>query len=239
MASTSAPTRRAAPAPRGPDRPPRVPSGPTRQRRWSLALVSILVTIGSALAFALLWVNAGGREPVLAVARPVPEGQLIEAADLAVVRVSADPGLRPVGADRRAAVIGQSAAVDLVPGALLTQGQWGDASLLAEGDVVVGVPVPREQLPSGRLQPGDQVLVVLNASSSAPADLDGGAGRPAGSVAPGSLGRVLAEARVFASDELVDGSTAVVSLAVPREGAPDIAGASAEGRVSLVLVPDR
>lgn len=239
MASTSAPTRRGAAAPGGPDRAPRAPSGPTSQRRWSLALVSILVTVGSALTFAVLWVNAGGRQPMLAMARAVPAGQLIEADDLAVVQVSADPGLRPVPAAQRAAVIGQSAATDLVPGALLTQGQWGDASLLAEGDVVVGVPVPREQLPSGRLQPGDKVLVVLNASSSDPVDAGGGGGRPSGSVAPGSLGRVLAEARVFASDELVDGATAVLSLAVPRDSAPDVAGASAEGRVSLVLVPDR
>jgi hypothetical protein len=239
MASTSAPTRRGGPPSRPPDRPPRVPPASRRQRRWSLALVSILVTIGSALAFALLWLNAGDRQPMLAVARAVPKGQVIDAADLAVVRVSADPGLRSVGADRRSTVIGQTAAADLVPGALLAEGQWGSGSLLAEGDVVVGVPVPREQLPAGQLQAGDQVLVVLNAPSTS-SEGSGGSGRTTGGVAPGSLGQVLAEGRVFASDVLLDtATTAVVSLAVAREAAPDVAGASAAGRVSLVLVPDR
>lgn len=238
MTGTSVPARRRGSPTGGPDSPPRVMAAPARQRRWSLALVSILVTMGSALAFALLWMNAGDRQPVLALARAVPAGQVIEAADLAVVQVSADPGLRPVGVERRAAVIGQTAATDLVAGALLTEGQWSSGSLLAEGDVVVGVPVPREQLPTGQLQPGDQVLVVLNAPSAASPEV--GSGRSAGGVAPGSLGQVLAEARVFASDELIEAATtAVVSLAVPREAAPDIAGASAAGRVSLVLVPDR
>jgi hypothetical protein len=40
-----------------------------RQRRWSLALLAVLLTVGSALAFVVLWLNAGERRPVLAVAR--------------------------------------------------------------------------------------------------------------------------------------------------------------------------
>lgn len=239
MASTNAPPRGGGPSSRRPDRPPRQLPAPRRQRRWSLALVSILVTVGSALAFALLWADAGGRQPMLAVAQAVPAGQVIEADDLAVVRVSADPGLRPVSVDRRSAVVGQTAVTDLVAGTLLTDGQWGSGSLLAEGDVVVGVPIPREQLPQGELQPGDQVLVVLNSSASTPSEA-GSSDRTVGGVSLGSLGQVLTEGRVFASDELAAAATtAVVSLAVPREAAPDVAGAAATGRVSLVLVPDR
>ena len=51
--------------------PPRQPmadrGGPTlvpgggRQRRWSLALLAVLLTVGSALAFVILWLNAGDK----------------------------------------------------------------------------------------------------------------------------------------------------------------------------------
>src|SRR5262249_58236350 len=124
-----APARGACPrAPPPPPPPPRSApaadrSAPTllpgggRQRRWSLALVAVLVTLGSALAFAVLWTNAGDRQPVLAMARDVPAGQTISAADLRVVRVAADGGIRPVSSSARSQVIGRPAALGLAAGA--------------------------------------------------------------------------------------------------------------------------
>ena len=72
MASTTLPSR---PTPSGPGRsaPALVPGG-GRQRRWSLALLAVLVTVASALGFVVLWMNAGGREPVLALRRNVAAG---------------------------------------------------------------------------------------------------------------------------------------------------------------------
>ena len=96
-----------------------LPSGLTsknrRQRRWSLALVGILLILGSGLLFMLLFVNAGDRSPVLAVARDVPAGQVITGGDLRIVRVGADPGVDTISEARRSDVIGQTAAVDLLP----------------------------------------------------------------------------------------------------------------------------
>ena len=60
--ATTLPKRTPTPADRA--APSLVPGG-GRQRRWSLALVAILVTLGSALAFVVLWMNAGDRKPVL------------------------------------------------------------------------------------------------------------------------------------------------------------------------------
>lgn len=220
-------------------RPPRLAPATRRQRRWSLALVSILVTLGSALTFALLWTNAGDRRPVLALARAVPSGQVVEAADVTVVHISTDPGLRPIVATRRHEVIGQTAASDLVPGTLLTEAQLGEESLLGEDEVVVGVALGAGQMPSGLLQRGDRVLVVLTSPTG---EIPEGAGVPGGSgrSQPASLGRPLAEARVFATESLGDASSEVLlSLAVARADAADVAGAAAGDRVSLVLVPEQ
>src|SRR5690606_36253197 len=78
---------------------------PRRQRRWSLALVAALVVLGSALAFAVLWMNAGDRKPVLALARDVDAGEVLTDGDLEVVRVAADPGVVLVPSDARAEVV--------------------------------------------------------------------------------------------------------------------------------------
>lgn len=237
MATTAATPRRGGAPGRGAPRPPRVAPSSRRQRRWSLALVSILVTLGSALAFALLWTNAGDRRPVLAVARAVPAGQVVQADDVTVVQVSADPGLRPMAAGRRNEVIGQTAATDLAPGTLLTEAQLGEESLLGEGEVIVGVALGAGQLPSGLLQRGDSVIVVLTSPSGTSPEATGGSSRPGEAPA---LGRPLAEARVFASEQLADASsTVLMSLAVDRADAADVAGAAAGDRVSLVLVPDQ
>lgn len=234
MTSTTSPTRRGGPAPRGPARTATPPA--RRQRRWSLALVSVLVTLGSALTFAILWANAGDRQPVLAVSKTVPAGQVIEAGDLTVVRVAADPGLRPLPVERRDEVVGKTAAADLVPGTLLTDGHLGDESLVGQGEAVVGVAVQGGQLPVGNLRRGDRVRVVLTSPAGSPAE--GSAGTGGGGTA--SLGQVVAEGRVFEVEQLADASsTVVVSLVVPEERAPTIAGASAAERVSLVLVPAR
>lgn len=81
-----------------------------------MTVVAVLVAAGSALVFALLWLNAGDRGAVLAVAGAVAAGEVIEAGDVAAVRVSVDPVLAPLPARARADVIGQTAAVDLVAG---------------------------------------------------------------------------------------------------------------------------
>jgi SAF domain len=95
-----------------------VPGG-GRQRRWSLALLAVLLTVGSALAFVVLWLNAGERKPVIVVAREMQAGQAFTAEDIKVVRISADPGITPLAGSLRDDVIGQTASIDLLPGTLL------------------------------------------------------------------------------------------------------------------------
>lgn len=221
MAQTIAPRQRST----APD-PSSLPlTPPTRRRRkWSLALVGTLVTVGSALAFAVLWMNAGDREPVVVVSRRVPAGQVIEASDLSVIRVSSDPGLAPIAGGRVDDVVGLVAATDLVPGTLLTTEHLDQDDILEAGSAVVGIALRAGQLPAG-LQPGDRVLIVRTTTPGTESD-------------DTPLGSVLDEGRVKdIGDRDVASGSLVVSLVVDEDVAPEVAGAASAELVSLVLVP--
>jgi hypothetical protein len=209
MASTTLPSR---PTPTGPGRsaPALVPGG-GRQRRWSLALLAVLVTVASALGFVVLWMNAGGREPVLALRRNVTAGQTIEDDDLQVVRVAADPGIDPIASSARDDVVGRPAAADLLAGTLLVPGAVGTPSGLEAGQAVIAVPVAPEELPAD-LEGGDRV-VLLRSSTNA-------------SSGEGPMAETIGDGTVIAIRRDDDsGSTVPVSVRVAEGLLPEIAAA--------------
>ena len=156
MASTTLPPRNQAPGAR--PAPTLVPGG-GRQRRWSLALLAVLVTLGSALAFVVLWMNAGDREPVLVLARDVPAGQVFQAEDLTTVRVSLDPGVQAVASSARDQVIGQPASVDMLAGTLLVPDAVGDTEGLENDKETVAIAIDQTLVPAG-LERGDHVRII-------------------------------------------------------------------------------
>src|SRR3546814_17443958 len=79
--------------------------------------------------------NAGDRTPYLAIAREGPAGQVISGADLQIVRDGAVPGVSTISEVRRSDVVGQTAAVDLIPGTLLVEDQLGEPVALAAGEI--------------------------------------------------------------------------------------------------------
>lgn len=209
MASTTLPSR---PTPNGPGRPaPALVPGGGRQRRWSLALLAVLVTVASALGFVVLWMNAGGREPVLALRRNVTAGQSIEKDDLKVVRVAADPGIDPIASSARDDVVGRPAAADLLAGTLLVPGAVGSPSGLEAGQAVIAVPVSPEELPAD-LEGGDRV-VLLQSSTNAGAGV-------------GPMAETIGDGTVIAIQRDDDGgSTVPVSVRVAEGLLPEIAAA--------------
>ena len=208
MASTTLPSR---PTPSGPGRsaPALVPGG-GRQRRWSLALLAVLVTVASALGFVVLWMNAGGREPVLALRRNVAAGQTIEADDLQVVRVAADPGIDPIASSARDDVVGRPAAADLLAGTLLVPEAVGTASGLEAGQAVIAVPVSPEELPAD-LEGGERV-VLLRSSTNAP-------------TGDAPAAETIGDGTVVAIQRDDSGSTVPVSVRVAEGLLPEIAAA--------------
>jgi SAF domain len=149
----------APPAAGGLSRAPVLPP-PRRRRRPALLALAVAMVVLGALGATYLAASLGETSPVIAVAREVPWGQTVTAADLVEARVSVDPALHPVPYGDRDQVIGLVAVTTLTPGALLTRDALTDRRLPPAGQQLVGVGVSPVQLPTTALRPGDEVLLV-------------------------------------------------------------------------------
>ena len=163
--------------------------------------------------------RAGGRELVLALARPVVAGQVITAADLRVVDVAAAGPVSLVPAGRQAQVAGRTATTGLPAGSLLAAGDVGAPSP-GRGQAWLGVTLLPGRYPPG-LAAGQHVGVL-----TAPAP---------GGRAPA---RVAGYGVVLSVTALVPGAAGemVVGLDLPRDVAGQVAAAVAAGRVSLAVI---
>jgi len=203
----------------------------------SLALVTLCVAL-----FTSIYLHAGSRESVLAVAHNVPRGHVITSGDLSVVRISSSPGLAPVSVDDVRNIVGRIAAVPLLRGTLFTVDDLTRTGGVARGEAIVGVALKAGQLPAQGVADGDTVDVILTGS---PTTLTGGASdgtvpTPAsGSVPQLEIGGVLASDATVTGLSVPSASSAdptVVSVEIPSALAPLVASASAAGQAALVLV---
>jgi hypothetical protein len=195
------------------------------------ALGAALIAAGGLGGF-LAWQETGERTEVLAVAREVPAGEVVDDADLTVAAVSLDPSLSVLKAADRSKVVGQRAAVALLPGTLLSGGQLTDRPLVKPEEQLVGVGLKPAQLPATRLSAGDVVLVVFTAPEGAPDAERGGEPGP-GTAAQGPE---TVKARVVRVGERQQASgDVVVDVAVPVADGPRLAVQAATGRVALVV----
>ena len=211
------------PAPEAEAAPAFVPiteSSPRRGRRPALVGLGVAVAVVGALGGWTLVDQARDRVQVLAVARAVPAGQAITAADLVVAEVAPDPALRPVAVGRSKEIIGKSAATDLVPGSLLTSASVREGKPVTTGKDVVGILTKPGQMPEGRLQIGDPVMLVAT-----PRQEDN---KP--EAQPATINAVVA--RVGEPD---GNGVVVVDVAVSPVDSPSVAAWTASGRIGIVL----
>jgi len=201
------------PAPRGLRR-----AGGSRVRPAAGVLLVVAVC---ALVLAGGRVRAGSREPVLALARSVAAGQVITVSDLRVVDVSAAGPVSLVPAWRQAQVAGRTATASLPAGSLLAAGDVGAPSP-GRGQAWLGVALLPGRYPPG-LAPGQHVGVLAG-----PAPGSGGH-------APARVAGYGVVLSVTAAP--VPGGETVVELDLPRQVVPQVAAASAAGRVSLAVIP--
>src|SRR3954447_5172723 len=87
-----------------------------RRRRPAVLVVAVMLAAAGAGIAATTAIAAGHRVPVLALARDVPMGATLTAADLRVAHVATDPALQPIGADARGQVVGRHATTSLTAG---------------------------------------------------------------------------------------------------------------------------
>ena len=203
---------------------PAAPSAVQRRRQVPWIVAGVLLVVGCALAFGVASVRATHGEDVLALARSVPAGRVVQPGDLRVVKVTPTAGLDPVPAVSESSTVGRPAAVALVAGTLHTPADLGTPSG-GSGDVVAVALKAGAYPPS--LGPGGRVDVVpvVGGSSSGSAPISGQSG---------SIGAV-----VLSVDATPAGSSAdaVVSLQVNPADADEVAALAAAGQIALVELP--
>ncbi len=211
------------PAPRAPERLPQ----PARRRRPALAALGVMLVVGCSAVSASLVLASTDATPVLTVIRSIPAGQVLTSADLGTADISGS-GLTAVGAGARDGVVGQTAAVELLPGTLLSDAMVTREPVPGPGQAVVGLSLKPGLLPEAELRAGTAVMLVRLAAAA-------GTAAATASEAPGNellvpRARVLSET----SDPTTGGR--LVSLLVEESTAAEVARAAAAGTVSLVVI---
>jgi hypothetical protein len=212
-----------------------------------LVLGTVLV-LTCALAAVVLSVRAGGRVPVLALARDMSAGEVLTSADLQVVQVSAGSDLPTVSADDEPSLMGQPLTAPRPAGALLAPADVGSVRWPPAGRAIAAVALKAGAYPPG-LTEGAKVAALVappSASAGSPsAASEGGAkaGTPGGLRATwlsGVIVSVLPDADdgdgswgTGSGGERAQATGAVVSLLMDESAAATVGSAPA-GTVSLV-----
>lgn len=216
--------------------PDRLPA-PVRVRRPVLAIASVAVVFASIAIFVSIYSRANHQISVIAITRPVPQGQQITANDLGVANAVVSGAVSPVPTADARDIVGKVAAVALVPGSLLTMADVSNSQPLAAGDAVVGIALKDGQLPSSGVEPGDQVMVVQTETPGTP--VPGASTGTTGTA--GSTGVLVPSARVYEVATPAPSSSGaaseLVSIEVSSTVAAEVSVAAAADQVSLVLLP--
>ena len=198
-----------------------------RVSRKTLSLAVLVVLLGGVLTDSAAQMLTT-RTNVLAVARDVPVGATVTAADLVVASIPADPALTPVPATELSDVVGLVAEVPLVQGTLLTTGQIGTGSDLSAGEVLVALPLQDGQFPARGLSPGQQVLVVPTPGTNGVA-----AGATTDQL-PDPVEATVAEVGPANATTQVT----VVDVRVTQDDGVAVAELASTGNLAIVVLPD-
>ncbi|WP_331773236.1 SAF domain-containing protein (plasmid) [Embleya sp. NBC_00888] len=189
-----------------------------RRHGWLWGGIALVVVAG--LVFALLAQRLGDRHAVLALARPVPAGQVIADGDLRRVQVAEDGGLGLFRDGDRAQVVGRVALVPLEAGALLQRSFVGDAQAFPPaGRAVVSVSIKPGGAPA-QVREGQRVAVIEAAQPAATAGTAPATALPAARVVATvvTVGGAAVTTQDFAVSLLVDipASRVVTAMREPR-----------------------
>lgn len=200
-------------------------TAPRRARRPMLIVAGVAVAAVGALGAYTMVSQVGHRVTVIALAHPVPAGQVLTTADLTVAQVAPDPALAPVLAADSAQVLGRTAVSDLPAGTLLTRASVRSGAPVTAGRSVVGALTKPGMIPAGRLEPGQPVTVVQTVGQGTGGKLP---------VAPLTISAVVVS--VSAPDA---NGNQVVDLAADPGDAPQLAVWAAAGQDAIVTAAGR
>lgn len=144
---------------------------PTSRTR-SRAAAGLLIAVLGVLVNLAVYRGLNDKQAVLQLARDVPAGARITAADFRTVKVGSDGPFRAALATSLNAIVGSYAKVRLVAGTLLAQESLQASPLVAPGAAVVAVVVPAGEVPMG-LRERSRVQVVMTASDKSVVTIEG------------------------------------------------------------------
>lgn len=197
----------------------------TRPRSRGLIAVAAVLVLLFGAGTAYLVTTAGDQASVLAIGTPVAKGQVVEREALISTTVSGVPGAIPV--DQAPDIIGQTAAVDLIEGQVLTEAMVTSEPTPAEGQAVVGLALEPTKVPAAGLESGDLVRVLR---VTGPDDAAAGDGEEAGTV-------LSAAATVYeVAGDATGGNQLLLTLVLPEADAAAVAAASTAGQAAVIEI---
>ena len=193
---------------------------PKLRRRPALVAGAIAAICLGALISGWAWVATTNTNEVLVARHSIERGAVIDAEDVARVRIGTDPALQPLPGSEFPTVVGQRAAMDIAGGSLLTAEAISGDLVPSTGMSVVGVALSPDRAPGLALHTGDRVRIVVTPSegdeqASGPPPFD--------------------EAEVVSVHRGEETGLTVIDLLVPHASATVLAARIASGDIALVL----
>lgn len=201
-------------------------SAPKRARQAPWIALGLLLVVGSTLGFAWWSITQGERVPAIVAKTDIAAGDIIDNSDLAVVSIATDAQVSVLSSQQGALVVGQIARGPIPAGTLLSEALVAEASIVAEGEAVVGLLLDAGAYPATTLRAGDRVEVIAVEAN------------PAATAVGEQLGEVLTEARVWAVEFVEDGraSQRFVSIVVDRAFTEHLSQRAGENEIRLTLI---
>jgi hypothetical protein len=181
----------------------------------------VVLIAGCATVAASLVAGGDHAFAVLALARDVPAGQVVSAADIRVAHISGS-GVSAMSASSLQQVVGETAVESLPAGTVLQPAMLSRAPVPATGLQVVAIAEKAALVPAGVTSGRDVSLVLVSAN----AGQDGSAGSV-----------IVPRARVVGVRSDPTGGITVLSVEVPAASAPAVAQSVAAGSLAVTLLP--
>jgi hypothetical protein len=213
---------------------------PTRQRRPGRAALAVVLILGGAALSGYLAITSGNKQSVLALARDVADGNVITAADLTTISVSA-PDVDAIPASQFDEVVAKRyrAQGKYPRGLILVTGMLRPFEVPGTGYVSVAVLVPEGAFPPQTINSGNAVKVLYTPKGGG---LDQN-GRPL--IADLQPGRVLIDKAYVVNSKQTNAGGGVFVLVVANTNDPptqtalsNLLLANSAQAITLILLPD-
>lgn len=201
------------------------PAGRPPRRQWGRFAIGLSVSLLGGWLFAALYLSAGGRKPVVVVARDVGRYEVIQEGDLATERVAAGDRASTIPGGQADDLVGRLAATQLTEGMVLSPQHVvaNEDEILQNSETLVGALLSPDDMPDS-LTGGDRVTAVIISDDGVDEDID-------------SVRNVTVLSVRRPEDRTGDPGDRFVRLIVPEMEADQVTAAAKENRLAVRIVP--